>query len=228
MPDTFQQPLKLVPVIDAERRMPRHRNDRNLGIDTPGTGTLSTVSDPAGEPVRTGVWVGLGTILMMFAAFTSAAVVRRGSAHDWQHIELPSILYLNTTMLLISSATLEIARRRVLVYARGGVSSPKNAVLWLRITFCLGLIFIMGQLEAWSQLKAKGLYLAISPASSFFYVMTVFHAVHVVGGLGGMTRVILKVKRFTLHRCSLDGLVYYWHFMSLLWVYLLLLLWFRF
>ena len=228
MPDAFQQPLKLAQVVGDKPVIRRYRNGGNFGLDTHDPGIIPAVSDPAGEPVRTGVWVGLGTILMMFAAFTSAAVVRRGSAHDWQHIELPSLLYLNTAVLLTSSVTLETARRKVLAYARGEVSSPKNSLLWLKITFSLGLIFIIGQLVAWSQLKAQGVYLASSPASSFFYVMTVFHALHVVGGLGGLIRVMLKVGVFTLRRSSLDGTAYYWHFMGVLWVYLLLLLWFRF
>jgi cytochrome c oxidase subunit 3 len=191
---------------------------------------LRSVGDRAGEPVRTGVWVGLATVAMMFAAFTSAAVVRKGSGNDWQHIVLPTILFYNTIVLVISSITLEIARRKVLIYAKGGNPSQIVPLAWLGSTLALGLVFVVGQFVAWSHLKAQGVYLASSPTSSFFYVMTVVHAMHVAGGLGGLTRVILKTSGhvFTLRRSTLDGTAYYWHFMGALWIYLLLLLWLKF
>jgi cytochrome c oxidase subunit 3 len=126
--------------------------------------------------------------------------------------------------------TLEIARRKVLVYARGENPSQIIPLAWLGSTLALGLIFVVGQFVAWSQLKSQGVYLATSPTSSFFYVLTVIHAIHVAGGLGGLTRVILKTSGhvFTLKRSTLDGTAYYWHFMGALWIYLLLLLWFKF
>jgi cytochrome c oxidase subunit 3 len=78
---------------------------------------------------------------------------------------------------------------------------------------------------AWRQLNAEGLYLATNPSSSFFYVFTAAHALHVLGGLGGLMRVIVKLNRHTLRRSTLDATSRYWHFMDVLWVYLLLLLW---
>jgi cytochrome c oxidase subunit III len=228
MSNAFQEPLRSGQVIDVETELSRNADRGDFPPATSVGPPLPLVADPAGEPVRTGVWIGLATISMMFAAFTSAAVVRKGSAEDWEHLLLPPILYLNTGVLLVSSFTLEIARRRVLAYARGEIRSPKIPLRWLGCTFSLGLIFVIGQLVAWSQLKAQGVYLASSPTSSFFYVMTVFHAVHVVGGLGGLVRVMLKLEVFTLRRSTLDGTAYYWHFMGALWTYLLLLLWLKF
>jgi cytochrome c oxidase subunit 3 len=230
MASAFNEPLRIGQVVDIERDLARKTGGGGTTPINPSGGKLRSVVDPAGEPVRTGVWVGLATVGMMFAAFTSAAVVRKGSADDWRHIVLPSILFFNTLVLVISSVTLEIARRKVLVYARGENPSQIIPLAWLGSTLALGLIFVVGQFVAWSQLKAQGVYLATSPTSSFFYVMTVIHAIHVAGGLGGLTRVILKTSGhvFTLKRSTLDGTAYYWHFMGALWIYLLLLLWFKF
>ncbi len=230
MSSAFNEPLRIGQVVEVERDLARKTGGGGSTPKTPDGGRLRAVEDRAGEPIRTGVWVGLATIGMMFAAFTSAAVVRKGSADDWQHIVLPSILYFNTAILVLSSITLEIARRKVLAYAKGENASQIVPLAWLGSTLALGLIFVVGQFVAWSQLKAQGVYLATSPTSSFFYVMTVVHAIHVAGGLGGLTRVILKTSGhvFTLRRSTLDGTAYYWHFMGALWIYLLLLLWLKF
>jgi cytochrome c oxidase subunit III len=76
-------------------------------------------------------------------------------------------------------------------------------------------------------LRAEGLYLATNPSSSFFYVLTVTHALHVVGGLGGLIYVIRKLNKAELRRNQLDAAARYWHFMDFLWVYLILLLWIK-
>jgi cytochrome c oxidase subunit 3 len=80
---------------------------------------------------------------------------------------------------------------------------------------------------AWLQLRSQGLYLATNPNSSFFYLLTAIHGLHVLGGLYGLTYVIRKLNRLTLRRTTLDSFSYYWHFMGILWVYLLLLLWMK-
>lgn len=222
---SFNEPLNFNQVVEVEREIKRNSGGRGLPPLAAGNRPRS-VMDPSGEPVRTGVWVGLSTVAMMFAAFTSAAVVRKGSADDWQHIVLPSILFFNTAVLIVSSITLEIARRKVMQYAKGDNPSQIPSIVWLGLTLALGLVFVVGQFVAWSQLKAQGVYLVTSPTSSFFYVLTVVHAIHVAGGLGGLTRVILKTSGhvFTLRRSTLDGTAYYWHFMGALWIYLLVLL----
>jgi cytochrome c oxidase subunit 3 len=80
---------------------------------------------------------------------------------------------------------------------------------------------------AWLQLRAQGLYLATNPNSSFFYVFTAVHALHVLGGLLGLLRVIRKLGQSALRRSTLNATSYYWHFMGVLWVYLFLLLWMK-
>ena len=185
------------------------------------------MKDPRGEPTRTGVWVALAAIAMMFAALTSALYVREGAATDWHHIVLPPILWFNTLALIASSIALELARRQVAAFMRGQESSRSGSMLWLNMTMLLGLAFVVGQYLAWLDLRSQGLYLPTNPNSSFFYVFTGVHVIHVLGGLGGLSRVIIKFrnKARPLRRSTIDATSYYWHFMGMLWLYLLFVLW---
>lgn len=187
-------------------------------------GRLPSVQDFAPPPTSTGVWVLLAAISMTFAALTSAMIVRKGGSLDWEHFTLPSILYLNTVILLASSVTLEVARRRVAAFMSAH-DKAANPALWLSITLALGLLFVAGQYVAWHQLRAQGLYLASNPSSSFFYVFTAAHALHVLGGLAGLMRVMAKLRNRSLRRTTLIATARYWHFMGALWMYLLVLLW---
>ncbi|MGH9513772.1 MAG: cytochrome c oxidase subunit 3 [Terriglobales bacterium] len=188
-------------------------------------GTLPNVEDYSPPPSSSAIWVGVAAICMSFAAFTSALIVRQGGSNDWRHFTLPSMLYLDTVVLLASSVTLEIGRRRVAAFMGGVRSQAANPARWLYVTLVLGLIFVAGQYVAWLQLKAQGLYLATNPSSSFFYVLTAAHALHVLGGLGGLGRAIVRLNKSVLRRSTLSATVTYWHFMDVLWLYLLWLLW---
>jgi cytochrome c oxidase subunit III len=220
MATTIQPPPKL----DDTRRTPPAGGSGG-GRLVPATGDLRAVkySPP---PASTGIWVVLASITMTFLAFTSALVVRQGGAPDWHHLTLPPILYLNTLLLIASSVALEIGRRDVrgFMTAKDHVANPSR---WLNIALVLGILFVAGQITAWMQLRAQGLYLATNPNSSFFYVLTVMHALHISGGLGGLTRVIRKLNHGTLRKSTLDATSHYWHFMDGLWIYLLWLLWAR-
>ena len=219
-----------VQVDDKECPHPRDGNGGGgfRGLD-PETGDLRSVADPRGEPTRTGIWVALAAIAMSFAALTSALYVREGAATDWHHIVLPPILWFNTLALIASSITLELARHRVAAFMRGQDRSRSESMLWLNATLALGLLFVAGQYLAWMKLRSQGLYLPTNPNSSFFYLLTGVHAVHVLGGLGGLTRVIVKFRssRWPLRRSTMDATSYYWHFMGLLWMYLLFILWMK-
>jgi cytochrome c oxidase subunit 3 len=195
---------------------------RNL---VPTDGNLRAVKDYSPPPASTGIWVVLASITMTFAALTSALIVRQGSALDWRHLTLPRILYLNTVVLFASSIALEVARRRVRAFMGGLRAEVASPARWLYITLFLGLLFVAGQYSAWLQLRSQGLYLATNPNSSFFYVLTAMHALHLLGGLGGLIRVIRRLHKSILRKSTLDATSRYWHFMDVLWVYLLLLLW---
>jgi cytochrome c oxidase subunit III len=225
MATTVHEPPKIKPGRESG---PRLSNNGGSGGPVSGAGYLRSVGDSS-PASRTGIWVGLAAITMTFAAFTSAMVVRQGSSTDWRHFALPSVLYLNTVVLLASSLALEIGRRRMTAFVRGKQASRSAAILWLWITMGLGLLFVAGQYVAWLHLKAEGLYLATNPSSSFFYLFTAIHALHVLGGLAGLLMVIWRFNKPvpTLQLSTLSTVSYYWHFMDVLWIYLLLLLWTR-
>jgi len=189
------------------------RTDAQLHVKAPDPGALST-----------GIWVGLAAITMTFAAFTSAMVVRQGSANDWRHFSFPIILYFNAAVLISSSLVLQIARRRFAQVASRTNPNTNSTLLALYGTLILGVTFVLGQYAAWQQLRSEGVYLATTPSSSFFYVFTVLHALHVIAGLAGLLYVIRKLHRFDLGRGTLDAASRYWHFMDVLWLYLLLVL----
>jgi cytochrome c oxidase subunit III len=182
------------------------------------------MTSPA-NPSRTGVWIGIAAITMSFAAYTSALVVRQGATPDWRHFRLPSILYLNTLLLLASSGTLERGRRQMLRPSEGTTFWP-DGNRWFVLTLGLGLLFIAGQVSAWRQLAAQGLFLATNPSSAFFYILTALHALHLLGGVAALAYLLgrLHAPADRPSAAALDAVSLYWHFMGALWLYLLLVL----
>lgn len=174
------------------------------------------------ERSETGVWIGIFAIVMTFAALTSAMIVREGVALDWQHFQLPKILYLDTVILFFSSWTLETALSKL----KEDENRFSAGMTWLAITLALGGMFVIGQVVAWRVLAGKGLFLATNPSSSFFYVFTAAHALHLVGGILGLGYLIYKLNRTrsAARTTGIRATSLYWHFMDGLWVYLFVLL----
>ena len=174
---------------------------------------------------QSGVWIGIFAITMSFAAFTSALFVRQGSG-DWIHVVLPRLLYINTAVLLLSSLTLEMARRAFLDVPELDASALHHSLRWLAVTLAFGCAFVVGQYFVWRELAAQGLYLATNSNSSFLYVFTGAHALHVLGGIAGLLRLAVRMtrKRVTLSQNSVTNTVIYWHFMGVLWLYLLIVI----
>jgi len=164
----------------------------------------------SGRVAETGVWIGIGAISMTFAALTSALVVRASDAPDWHHLHLPALLYINTLVLLGSSLTLETGRRH-----------PGRAPLALSLTTILGGLFVMGQVIAWRQLMTQEIG---GPSSAFFYVLTALHAAHVLGGMSGLVYVRHRMRAGVVSFVPYNAASLYWHFMAVLWLYLLTLL----
>jgi cytochrome c oxidase subunit 3 len=215
------------PTIDLDRAPSQGSGNGGWGNLVPAGGELRRVKHSSPPPASTGIWVGLAAITMTFAAFTSALIVRQGAAPDWQHFALPSILYLNSLIIIASSCTLEISRRQIATFMGGAKTEGTAPARWLYVTLFLGLLFVAGQTFAWLQLRSQGFGLATNVSYSFFYVLTVAHAVHLLGGLGGLVRVISKLNHSVLKRSTLNATSLYWHFMGALWLYLLLLLWIK-
>ncbi|HEV3306958.1 MAG TPA: cytochrome c oxidase subunit 3 [Candidatus Sulfotelmatobacter sp.] len=233
MATTIPEPPKLSPSKDSRGLMPSDGSGgfRNL---VPAGGDPRKVKPSSPAPASTGIWVGLAAITMTFAAFTSALIVRQGAATDWQHFTIPSILYLNSLIIIASSVTLELSRRQIATFMTGAKTNTTGAKTegsapsrWLYVTLFLGLLFVAGQTFGWLQLKSQGFGLSTNISYSFFYVLTVAHAVHLLGGLGGLVRVINKLNHSVLKRSTLNATSLYWHFMGALWLYLLLLLWMK-
>lgn len=171
------------------------------------------------DPRRFGLWLFLGTLSMLFIGFTSAYVVRRAGA-DWAPIPTPGVLWANGAVLLASTVTLEIARRRLRGWDLVGTQG------WLALTGALGGLFLVGQLLAWRALGAQGVFLATNPHSSFFYVLSGLHALHLAGGLAWFAAAMWKVRRmsYTPGEDALALFATYWHFLTVLWAYLFVLL----
>jgi cytochrome c oxidase subunit 3 len=171
-------------------------------------------------------------ILMLFLAFASAYIVRQGMGEGWFAVPLPSLLWANTFVLLASGIALEVARRATLRSAPRAqlpMRVPREATaqhgLWA--AFALGTLFLVGQWFAWRQLQANGIDISTSPHSSFFYVLTIAHAVHVAAGILGLLAAATwpAAGRWSLGRADSTRLAaMYWHFMGALWMGIVLLL----
>jgi cytochrome c oxidase subunit 3 len=176
---------------------------------------------PSFDTYQTVVWVLMIPIVMLFVGLTSSLVVRKGISDDWISIQIPKLLWLNTLVLFLSSAALEIARRAL---KRNNHDSFR---VWLWITAALGTLFLLGQIAAWRQLAAQGVFLSSNPSSSFFYVLTASHGAHLIGGMAALIYLTIRVFRNQFgarRRSALKATAVYWHFMDGLWIYLMALL----
>jgi cytochrome c oxidase subunit III len=192
--------------------------------DGDGDGDDSAKKRPSGgssvNRYKTGISLGIVSILMFFMALVSAFLVRKGTSNDWIPVHLPVLIWINTAVLLASSATLEVARERL---ARLDMRAFRK--IWLATT-ALGILFLIGQIFVWKQLAAQGIFIASNPASSFFYIFTGAHGIHLLGGVGAL--VFVAMRKVEARGVSLamaaEVTGYYWHFMDGLWVFLLMIL----
>jgi cytochrome c oxidase subunit 3 len=171
----------------------------------------------------TGLLVLLAASIMLFAAFTSAFFVRRGLSNDWVNTPLPPSRWINTGVLVASSVALELARSAL----RAGRRAAFNRY-WTGATI-LGALFLGGQYMAWRQLNDAGFYLATNPSSSFFFVLTCTHAVHLLGGISALGYIDVQALLLRLgpgKRTAVDVSTYFWHFLDAIWIFLMALFFF--
>lgn len=173
-----------------------------------------------GVPQRayfTGVMMLLAGVLMFFLALVSAEIVRRGFSSDWQQLDLPwRILGLRTAILLTSSLTLARSRNRLLANDDAGFRH------WWSVTAILGIFCLVGLGLGWRQLAAAGIGISTNPSSSFFFVFTAAHSLHVLAGIGVLIAVAFRAPRH-LSRVTVVGVVStYWHAINGLWILLFL------
>lgn len=172
------------------------------------------------HPHKFTLWVGIGSILMMFAGLTSAYIVKRNQA-NWADFALPVAFYFSTVAILASSATVWLAQRsfkeRLMQRYR----------IYMAVTLVLGLIFMALQVLGFSQLVQNGITIKGNVSWSFLYVIVGLHAVHVIGGIIALIVMSLKAFSARVRNYSIipvELLSTYWHFVDILWIYLLLFL----
>jgi cytochrome c oxidase subunit 3 len=188
-----------------------------------GDGDAQPAPRPRGVSGRvyfTGIWLALAAILMFFMSLVSAYIVRKGTGGDWRPVALPRILWLNTAVLLLSSWALEASHR---AWEREDAKAFRG---WWATATGLGVMFLAGQWVAWRGLAAAGVYLATNPSSSFFYLLTAAHGLHLAGGLAALVYVLTRdwVRLRASGGVAAEVAGIYWHFMDGLWVFLLLVL----
>ena len=178
---------------------------------------------------RIGIWLAIAAIVMLFAALASAYIIRQRPPErndipsDWTWIEMPSVLWFNTAVLIVSGLTMEHSRRLL------KRNEYRRFSLWITLTTLLGFLFLAGQVFAWQQFRRQGAYSTSSPHGWFFYLFTGLHAVHLLGGILALlyvTTAALRLRIGLRRRAAVDVTATYWHFMDALWVFIFLLLFF--
>ncbi|MBU6343210.1 MAG: cytochrome c oxidase subunit 3 [Bacteroidetes bacterium] len=165
------------------------------------------------------LWVAIAGIMMMFGAFTSAYVVRR-AAGNWFEFKLPDLFFINTAVIILSSVTLQMSYR---AFRQGKEKAYKSLLL---TTFVLGFAFVILQYKGWEAMDAMGATLTVNPSSSFIFVISGAHAAHVLGGMLALIVALthayyLPFKVTTRRQQRFELVVQYWHFVDVLWVYLI-------
>jgi cytochrome c oxidase subunit 3 len=231
------------PIDDIGHKPPappaRGGGDEGRGGDVPDYGARL-------RRARLGLICGVATVGMVFISLTSAYIFRRGLptfqgesnsyVRDWGSVSLPwALLGINTAILVISSITMELARRKA---ARQAALAPVTSIPgvslgdekdfpWLGTTVLMGFAFLVGQWLAWGELHHRGFFMATNPSSSFAFLLTVAHAVHLAGGMIALiwaSSASLLHKPLEARRIAVDISAWYWHFMAVLWIYIFLLL----
>jgi cytochrome c oxidase subunit 3 len=181
------------------------------------------VGDTGASPLpsaKIGLGVFLAVVGSLFALFISAYSMRMGMV-DWRALPVPKLLWFNTGVLITSSIALQWA------YMAARRNDMDSVIIGLLAGAASAVIFLVGQLLAWQQLKVAGYFVASNPANSFFYLITAVHGLHLMGGLVALGRTTAKVWRgakMIQVRLSVELCAIYWHFLLLVWLVLLGLL----
>ncbi len=248
-PDTERRPRRSEENDGGHGRRPPNGRDLKR---TGGGGDNDSWNGSSGPPRRPGqrlatyrlsLFFVLGAVFMFFVGIVSVFFVSQTAGHfdaynryinAWLPTRLPPILWLNTAVLLLSSLTMEIARRHMFrpidaMEEWFGLGKPtsRRALPWLLATLALGLLFLTGQVRAWYQLAAQRVFFASNPSSHCFYIMTVAHALHLsIGTLGLIAAVVglYVFKSIENRQIMVDCSAWYWHSMGALWLCLFALL----
>ncbi|GIU83173.1 MAG: hypothetical protein D6687_00805 [Acidobacteria bacterium] len=176
--------------------------------------------------LRVGMWFLLVVVLMTFGALMSAYIfLATSKTVEWKPFSLPFQVWVSTALILASTFTIEIARRKL------DQNKQAEARKWLSATVVLGGAFIASQLMVWLRLWQLGVYVQNNPYAGLFYILTIVHAVHVIGGIIGLGYLVLRSwnetsdqEELLRRQTSATVTSWYWHTMDGLWIVLLILL----
>ncbi len=170
------------------------------------------------------VWLFIITIIMLFASQTSAYLVRRAEG-NWTEFEIPSVFWISTLVLVISSGFMYLSSKAV------KANEITKLKIYVTITFVFGIVFLALQYLGWQELQTQGIYLKGNPSGSFFYVFTGLHMAHLVIGLGILMATFIMafgMKINSENSLLVEICATSWHFLDILWIYLFVfLLYFR-
>ena len=172
------------------------------------------------DPKKFAMWLFIVSALMVFAGLTSAYMVRQ-AAGNWLVFDLPSLFYVTTGIIMLSSVTMHWA---YISAKRDNLEMTKVAIT---ITMILGFAFFVGQFMAWGKLVEESVYLVGNPAGSFVYILSGLHMIHIVGGVVYLLIVLVATFRYKVHSrrlAQMEMCATYWHFLDALWLYLFVFL----
>ncbi len=172
------------------------------------------------HPHKFTMWVGIASIVMMFAGLTSAYIVKKSQA-NWTTFDIPKIFWYSTLVIILSSITLWLAQN---AFRQREMQKYRTLVVG---TLILGVLFIVMQLIGFNQLVQNGFTLTKNVSFSFLYIIVGLHGLHVVGGI--IALLVLFIKAFSKKIRNYDivpveVMSTYWHFVDFLWIYLLIFL----
>jgi cytochrome c oxidase subunit 3 len=170
------------------------------------------------HPHKFTLWIAIGSIIMMFAGLTSAYIIKSNQA-NWQEIITPKVFWYSTAAILLSSFTIQMALRS---FKQREMSRYRQL---MAVTVLLGVAFVVLQITGFQQLWNSGIqFKGIAGAGQFLYVIFGLHALHVLGGIIALMVMLTKAffgKTKTYASTGVEVAAIYWHFVDLLWIYLL-------
>lgn len=178
---------------------------------------VSTEQKKRIHPHKFTLWVAIGSILMMFAGLTSAFIVKSNQT-NWISIDIPLVFWLSTAVILVSSLTIHWSVRSF------KLREMRKYRLLVAVTLILGLAFIALQWMGFQDLWRQNITFRGSGAGQFLYVIFGLHAIHVLGGVIALLVIYIRayMSRMKIYSSiSLEVAAAYWHFVDLLWIYLL-------
>jgi cytochrome c oxidase subunit III len=183
-------------------------------------GTVAMEQRKKIHPHKFTLWVAIASILMMFAGFTSAYIIRRNQA-NWLEFDLPLAFWYSTAVIIASSASIWLAQKK---FKARDMAAYRRL---LTVTVVLGILFVALQVLGFSQLAKAGITFRKNASIDFLYPIIGLHALHVIGGVVALLVMFARAYRKgvkTYDSAPVEVMATYWHFVDFLWLYLLVFL----